>query len=340
MSNQSPSSQSKPKRRSRAAWRDQLYVIIFEADTRAGQLFDLGLLVAIILSITVIALETVEYFETSQAWMEGLEIVEWVLTLLFTAEYIARLICSPRPLRYAFSYFGIIDLLACLPLYMTLFQVNSKSWMIVRAIRLLRVFRVLKMMRLVREAHELKLAVWKSRGKILVFLSVVMVAVTMAGTLMYHVEHIEAPPVAGAENSNQAAAALDLVFSEGEPAEPSLQAAAESPNQNASNAPRPVKTRIDQFSSIPQSMYWAIVTMATVGYGDIVPRTAIGKVISAALILLGYSLIVVPTGVVTAEMQSQGHRKDTSLRVCPHCLCEGHAADALYCDQCGQPLIC
>ncbi len=281
----------------RAKWRDDLYVIIFEADTRAGQIFDIGLLVAIILSVTVIALETVEYFETNDTWRDVLRTVEWILTLLFTAEYIARLVCVRRPLKYATSFFGIIDLLACIPLYLTLFQINSKSWMIVRSIRLLRVFRVLKMMRMLREANDLQQAVWKSRDKIFVFLATVTVAVTIAGTLMYHVEHVEL---------------TDDQVTAGE---------------------------VDQFQSIPQSMYWAIVTMTTVGYGDMVPRTPVGKAISAALILLGYSLIIVPTGFVSAEIQSQRKHERLTSRACPHCLREGHATDAVYCDTCGDKLI-
>lgn len=278
---------SEPKiQPSRAKWRDELYVIIFEADTRAGQLFDIVLLIAIVLSITVVSLETVE--EVS-AWRPQLAVLEWILTLLFTAEYIARLCCVRKPLKYAFSFFGIIDLLACLPLYISMFSdnIDPKSLAIVRSIRLLRVFRVLKMMRMLREAHVLKEAIWQSRDKILVFLAFVLVAVTLSGTLMYQVEK-------GANDN--------------------------------------------QFTSIPESMYWAIVTMTTVGYGDIVPHTAAGKFISATLILLGYSLIIVPMSVVSAELNSQNKRALTS-RTCPHCLREGHLLDANYCDLCGDRLV-
>lgn len=275
-------------RSGRAKWRDDLYVIIFEADTFAGQLFDIMLLGAILLSITVVSLETVEYFETTAPWPKLMLAIEWTLTLLFTAEYLARLICVHNPLRYAFSFFGLIDLLACLPLYLTFISgVDSKSLTIVRSIRLLRVFRVLKMMRMLREAQSLQDAVWKSRDKIFVFVAVVMVAVTISGTLMYQIEH-EMNPI---------------------------------------------------FSSIPQSMYWAIVTMTTVGYGDIVPKTVLGKVISATLILLGYSLIIVPTGFVSAEIQAQRNNSDLTSRTCPHCLCEGHSTGATFCNQCGERLV-
>ncbi len=271
----------------RAKWRDDLYVIIFEADTRAGQLFDLALLLSIFLSIVVISLETVESIK--DRWASHLVIVEWILTLLFTAEYLARLICVHKPLKYMTSFFGIIDLLACLPLYITVFSgFESKSLAIVRSIRLLRVFRVLKMMRMLREAHELRQAVWQSRDKIFVFLAVVMVAVTISGTVMYQVEK-------DGENN--------------------------------------------QFTSIPQAMYWAIVTMTTVGYGDIVPHTTIGKCISAALILLGYSLIIVPTSVVSAEMHQRSQAKDMNSRACPHCMREGHSREANFCDMCGERLV-
>ncbi len=276
----------------RAAWRDRMYVIIFEADTPAGKLFDVCLLIAILLSIAVISLETVEYFENSPGWRKFLGRAEQWLTILFTVEYLARLICVHRPLRYAFSFFGVIDLLACLPMYLTLFSgFDSKSLTIVRSIRLLRVFRVLKMMRMLREADALKAAVWNAREKIFVFLATVMVAVTISGTLMYQVEN-------GVEGDES------------------------------------------QFTSIPQSMYWAIVTMTTVGYGDVVPHTPAGKFISAALILLGYSLIIVPTGFISAEINAQKMSKHHNSRTCPHCFREGHSADANFCDSCGQPLIC
>ncbi len=179
---------------------------------------------------------------------------------VYCREYIARLLCVPKPLKYVFSFFGIVDLLACLPLYLTLFSgLDSKSLVIVRSIRLLRVFRVLKMMRMLKEAHALNLALWQSREKIMVFLAFVLVAVTISGTVMYVVEK-------GGETN--------------------------------------------QFASIPESMYWAVVTITTVGYGDIVPHTVVGKMISAALILLGYSMIIVPLSVVSANsMRSTNDRR-------------------------------
>ncbi|GAB5403278.1 MAG: ion transporter [Aureliella sp.] len=335
--NQSPNMQSIPHTpKPRAKWRDDLYVVIFEAETRAGQIFDVALLIAIVLSITVIALETVEYFEQRPRLMNRLEQIEWILTLLFTAEYVARLVCSRRPLKYALSFFGIIDLIACLPLYMTLFNVQSKSWMIVRSIRLLRVFRVLKMMRMLREANDLQNAIWKSRDKIFVFLAVVLVAVTIAGTLMYHVEHVAMTELVQADGSliNEQAATETEPTADSHPSSIDIDG-------GSTVAPIDVlpikKAPDDQFTSIPQAMYWAIVTMTTVGYGDIVPRTTIGKSISAALILLGYSLIIVPTGFVSAEIQSS--QKQLISRTCPGCMREGHAREASYCDMCGHSLV-
>ncbi|MCA9182313.1 MAG: ion transporter [Planctomycetales bacterium] len=274
----------------RAAWRDRLYVVIFEADTAAGKWFDLALLGAILLSIVVINLETVEYFENSQAWLNLFLVVEWALTVLFTVEYVSRIVSSHRPWRYVFSFFGIIDLLACLPLWLTLLSFDSHALTIVRSVRLLRVFRVMKMMRMLREAESLKQAVWNARDKVFVFLATVLVAVTISGTLMYQVEH-------GTEGN------------------------------------------LSQFTSIPQSMYWAIVTMTTVGYGDVVPHTPTGKFISAALILLGYSLIIVPTGFISAEFHAQKTAAYHNTRTCPHCFREGHAAEANFCSHCGAALI-
>ena len=274
----------------RARWRDSMYVIIFESDTRPGQIFDVTVLCAILLSIAVISLETVESFKSDPIWLSRLQLTEVVLTILFTAEYFARLVCAFKPLRYALSFFGVIDLLACLPLYITLFaNIESKSFTIVRSIRLLRVFRVLKMMRMLREAHELKNAIVRARDKILVFLMVVLIAVTISGTIMYHLEKGEGDEVS-------------------------------------------------QFTSIPQAMYWAIVTMTTVGYGDIFPATTAGKCVAAILILLGYSLIIVPTGFVSAEVHRQTQMRSTNSRTCAHCFREGHAVDARFCDQCGERL--
>lgn len=273
-------------------WRRTLYDIIFEADTPAGRWFDIALLIAILASITIVSLETVPDYRGRPGVLLFFASTEWVLTALFTVEYVLRLSCVRSPVRYAFSFWGIIDLLSILPSYITLFiGKSSRSFVILRSIRLLRVFRVLKLWRMMDEADELSSAVWRARNKITVFLVVVLVAVTISGTLMYHIETVTA------EGLN----------------------------------------RSSQFTSIPQAMYWAIVTMTTVGYGDVVPQTALGKIISAALILLGYSLIIVPSTFVSAEF-IQRRRVGNDELPCPSCNAYGQRQDAVFCFRCGVRL--
>lgn len=275
-------------------WRASLYDIIFEADSPAGRWFDILLLVAILASITIVSLETVPSYESSQSLMNFFWVSEWLLTGLFTIEYLLRLTCVRRPLRYAVSFWGIIDLLSILPTYITPFVgAESRSFVILRAVRLLRVFRVLKLWRMMDEADELGTAVWRSRNKIIVFLTVVLVAVTISGTLMYHIEAIAAN---GADETDVDSQSL--------------------------------------FTSIPEAMYWAIVTMTTVGYGDVVPRSAIGKAISAALILLGYSLIIVPSTFIGAEFLQQA-KANSDQTPCENCRSKGHHEDAEFCYRCG-----
>ena len=270
-------------------WRRRLYEIIFEADTRAGKLFDVVLLILIILSVVVICVESLfedadQQVEPGRTWLPILLAIEWALTVLFTIEYIARIVSVRRPRRYIFSFFGVIDLLSILPTYLGAFLGYGNSLAVFRAIRLLRVFRVLKLVWLLSEANELGSAVWESRGKIVVFFSVVVIAVTIAGAVMHELEP-------------------------------------------------------ETFTSIPQAIYWSIVTMTTVGYGDLVPRTALGQAFSAILILLGYSLIIVPTGFVSAEFAKSAVSRPVTTRVCGHCMTEGHDPDALYCKYCSTRLV-
>ncbi len=271
-----------------APWRQKLHEIIFEADTAAGKFFDIILLVAILLSIVVVSLETVEGFDRYDSAFKA---TEWVLTILFTLEYVLRLLCVPRPTRYATSFFGLVDLFSILPTYLTLFDVGTRSLVVIRAFRLLRAFRVFKLARMLSEAATMRQALWAARGKIVVFLATVLIVVTVAGVAMYVIE-------------NTLASA----------SEPS------------------------QFTSIPQAMYWAIVTMTTVGYGDIVPKTHLGKLLSALLIMVGYSLIIVPTGFVSAELVSSRLSRPVSTQACPHCMAEGHEYDAVHCKRCGGHL--
>ena len=270
------------------SWRATAYDVIFEAETFSGRAFDIALLIAILASIAVVALETVPGYDDNP----GLLAAEWLLTIVFTVEYALRIACVRRPMRYVLSFWGVVDLLSILPTYLSAFSgASASSFVFIRSIRLLRVFRVLKLWRMMDEADELAAAVWRSRNKIVVFLCVVLVAVTVSGTLMYHVETVGAR----------------------------------------------WEGRESQFTSIPQSMYWATVTMTTVGYGDVVPKTSPGKAISVMLILLGYSLIIVPSTFVTSEiLQGDRDEDDLSAEPCGHCGVAGHRLDANFCHRCGN----
>ena len=300
-------------------WRAQLYDIIFEADTRAGWLFDVGLLIAILVSIAIIALETVPRYGDSETYKTTFLAAEWILTILFTVEYVLRLICVRSPLRYAISFWGIIDLLSILPTYLGLFVTSGtvRSFVILRSVRLLRAFRVLKLWRMMNDADELSEAIWNARNKIIVFLAVVLVAITISGTLMYYIENV-VPEIRWESEHGETYRALTQA------------------QQADYETPMPVS----KFSSIPTSMYWATVTMTTVGYGDITPTTTIGKVISAILILLGSSLIIVPSGFVTAELTStdRGVGDPDVEAPCGRCDAAGQRADAVYCYRCGHRL--
>ncbi len=294
---------AKKRRRSQRpdgpSWRTTMYDIIFEAETPAGWWFDIGLLIAILLSVTIVALETVPDFNKNPSYKQFFYYAEILLTLLFTIEYVLRLICVRSAWRYAFSFWGIIDLLSVLPTIAAAFATPGKSHsfgMLLRSVRLLRVFRVLKLWRMMNDADELSDAIWKSRNKIVVFLAVVMVAITISGTLMYYVENV----------------IPEIIY--------------------------PADREPSQFKSIPESMYWATVTMTTVGYGDIVPQTWFGKVISTVLILLGYSLIIVPSGFVTAELTSRSVGNAEDDIPCHRCEASGQRTDAVYCYRCGHRL--
>lgn len=284
-------SKIEPPDQTYAPWQKRLYKIIFEADTPAGKFFDLVLLILIVMSVTLICLETVPEFSEYKLFFD---VAEWLVTILFSIEYFCRIISVRKPSRYIFSFFGIIDLLSILPTYVAAIAGGTgASFAVLRAIRLLRVFRVLKLVWLVSEANDLGKSVWGARGKIIVFLMVVVVAVTIAGAIMYELE---------------------------------------GPGGLAGVEPATVE-------SIPEGVYWAIVTMTTVGYGDFVPQSDLGKIFSALLILLGYSLIIVPTGFVSAEFISDRAKRDVTTRVCDNCMTEGHDLDSKFCKYCAQELL-
>jgi voltage-gated potassium channel len=265
-------------------WRHALYVIIFEADTTRGRLFDTVLLAAILVSSLAVTLESVPGIRNRYA--ELLHGLDWGITILFSIEYILRLLCVPRPRRYALSFYGIIDLLAILPQFIALALPQSRFLAAIRILRLLRIFRIFRLTRYLNVAHELNEAMAASRQKIVVFLSVVLVLAIVLGTLMYVIE--------GEENG---------------------------------------------FTSIPISIYWAIVTLTTVGFGDITPKTPLGQGLASIVMIMGYGIIAVPTGIVSAGIVSRiDARQRSGTRLCPHCFKEGHDWDAVFCKFCSGTL--
>jgi voltage-gated potassium channel len=261
--------------------KENIYEIIFEADTRTGKIFDIALLIIILLSVVLVMLESVPGIR--QSHREQLVIVEWIITLIFTFEYFVRIVVVRKPWKYIFSFYGIIDLLSVLPTYLSLVLVGSQSLIVIRMLRMLRVFRILKLTRYTQAGRTLARAIWASREKISVFIFFVVILVVIIGTVMYLVE--------GEDGG---------------------------------------------FASIPLSIYWAIVTLTTVGYGDISPVTALGQFLASFVMIMGYAIIAVPTGIVTAEMINPSADKNT--QVCPNCLHDKHDSDARYCKKCGAKL--
>ncbi len=263
--------------------RERLYSIIFHADTPAGKSFDTWLLVIILASLVVVMLDSMgNLHQNYRIWLGTLE---WLFTAIFTVEYALRLYCSPKPLRYVFSFFGLIDLLAILPAILVLLIGGGQYLMIVRVVRVLRVFRVLKLTHYLRQANFLLTALRGSQQKIVVFFLCILILVTLFGTLMYVVE--------GPEHG---------------------------------------------FTSIPKGIYWAIVTLTTVGYGDISPQTPLGQAIASLVMIAGYSIIAVPTGIFTAEL-ANSMRTSTLLHACPHCAKGNHEPHSSFCNRCGSLLF-
>ena len=262
----------------------RLYIIIFESDTREGKLFDTVLIGFIVSSILVVILDSVFRFDAYANI--GFQVLEYLFTAFFTFEYLVRLYCSPNPRQYAFSFFGIIDLLSTLPLYLGFFLQGARYLLIVRSFRLIRVFRVFKLFSFVNEGNLLMQSLWISRAKIGVFFLFVLILNISIGTLMYVVEG------------------------------------------NRPDTP---------FTDIPASIYWSIVTMTTVGYGDITPITGMGRFLSAVVMLFGYTIIAIPTGIVSAALFEEGRLRKQE-RSCPHCRKQIDDTDARYCPYCGQLL--
>ncbi len=260
--------------------------MIYEADTPLGKWFDIVLFILIIVSVILVMLESVKDIDAK--YHSILLILEWVITIFFTIEYIARVISIKKPFKYIFSFYGIIDFVSTIPLYISYIFAGSQVLLAVRALRLLRIFRILKLVQFLGEASQLSKALKASRAKIAVFIYVVLILSVIMGTVMYLIEDDSAG-----------------------------------------------------FTSIPRSIYWAIVTLTTVGYGDIAPQTSLGQLIATIVMIMGYGIIAVPTGIVTAEFARHGSKEDEihlNTQSCPSCSLEGHRDDASHCFNCGGEL--
>ncbi len=266
------------------SWKSKLHEIIYEADTPAGKLFDVVLLMLILASIALVMLESVSDFARDHG--RFLIIAEWVITILFTFEYFARIISIRKPKQYIFSFYGIIDFLSTIPMYLSFFIVGSQSLIALRALRLMRIFRVLKLARYIGESNNIMRALTASRIKIGVFIMFILILCTILGSIMYLIE------------SNEESG----------------------------------------FTSIPRSIYWAIVTLTTVGYGDIAPYTPLGQFIASIIMILGYGIIAVPTGIVTAELATMDKNVDLNTQSCPNCATSNHKNKAEFCYNCGECL--
>ena len=264
-------------------WQQRLHNIVYESNTVAGKAFDITLLVLIITSIGVVMLDSIEIWH--QRYGSIFATMEWIFTILFTIEYILRLICIKKPLQYVTSFLGTIDLLAIIPSYLSILYIGANSLLVLRSLRLLRIFRIFKLTHYISEMQFLGSAVRGSLRKISIFMSIVLMLVIILGSVMYLLE--------GRQNG---------------------------------------------YTSIPQSIYWAIVTITTVGYGDISPVTPLGKLVASIIMLMGYGIIAVPTGIVTHEMTIAAKNQKQHTEVCPACGRETHDFDAKYCKYCGSKL--
>ena len=269
------------KNKNRSTWKRKLHEIIYEADTKAGKLFDVVLLIAILASVLLVMLESIKSFDYK--YRAFLNICEWIITILFTIEYILRVITIKKPSNYIFSFYGVIDFLSTIPKYLSLILIDSHYLVTFRALRLLRVFRILKLTRYISASQNLKTAIQASKTKITVFIFFIVIICIILGTLLYLIE--------GAENG---------------------------------------------FTSIPTSVYWAIVTLTTVGFGDITPQTPLGQLLASAIMILGYGIIAIPTGIISAEMSKTNVAVNT--QTCPNCAAERHPDNAKHCYKCGNPL--
>lgn len=266
-------------------WRNKLHTIIYGTHTPGGKLFDIILLVTILYSIVIVMLESVKSY--NDQYNSFFNISEWVVTILFTIEYILRIVCVQKPQKYIFSFYGVVDLLSTIPKYLSFLILDSQFLAVFRALRLLRVFRILKLIRFVGESNNLAKALKQSRSKIFIFIFFVFIISIILGTIMYLIE--------GPENG---------------------------------------------FKSIPQSIYWCIVTLTTVGFGDITPQTPLGQTIATFIMIIGYGIIAVPTGIISAEYASTSAKKTSdNTEACKNCGTEIIHSDAVFCRKCGSKLV-
>lgn len=265
-------------------YKERVHRIIFESDTYYGKFFDVLLLILIVLSVILVALETVASIHDN--WGKYFLIAEWTMTVIFTLEYVLRIWSTHKPMKYVTSFFGIIDLISIVPTYLSVILTGAHSLMVIRILRLLRIFRVFKMARYLAAGEYIVRSIRLSASKITVFLFFIILMVCIFGAVMYLVE--------GSIN----------------PA----------------------------FDSIPRSIYWAIVTLTTVGYGDISPMTPLGQMVASLIMIMGYGVIAVPTGIVSTEMAKVKVRELISSEVCRWCSREGHESDAIFCKFCGHSL--
>jgi len=286
-----------PEKRPHSNWRAKVHEIIYEADTPAGKLFDIVLLIAILASILLVMLESIESLD--QKYHPFFNISEWIITILFSIEYILRIISVKKPIKYITSFYGVIDLLSTIPKYLSLIFVGTHALVAFRAIRLLRIFRILKLVRFLSASNHLATALKASRAKISVFMLTVIIITIILGTVMYLVE--------GKEHG---------------------------------------------FDNIPKSVYWCIVTLTTVGFGDITPQTPLGQIIASFIMIMGYGIIAVPTGIVSAEFtkntkdQEPSNKQEppsspiihTNSQSCANCLTSNHKDGAEFCYNCGHSL--
>tara|TARA_R110002051_G_scaffold280343_1_gene341938 strand:+ start:7832 stop:8665 length:834 start_codon:yes stop_codon:yes gene_type:complete len=267
-------------------WRRRIYEVVHDTSTKKGKVFNLALLGLIIISVIYVLLESVN--DIDKKYHFYMVAAEWIITILFSAEYILKVISIKRPKKYIFSFYGIIDLLSTLPLYLSYFFSGGSTFLALRALRLLRVFRILKLVKYMGEANVLSKALIASRLKIGIFIYIVLIMCVIMGSVMYIVE----------ESANSG------------------------------------------FSSIPKSIYWTIVTITTVGYGDIAPSTNLGQAIASFIMILGYGIIAIPTGIVTSEMAKEKTQENAfKPYVCHNCKATNHPKDAKYCHGCSQELL-